>query len=102
MCVFLSDRVELCLAGRWVSRLMIIQEGGIYLVVESQFSLDKKTGFPEEEKVVWGFQGTDMGLEFSRRRKGQTFFFPLHSLVFDTQNFFFFFKPGTDDTQQTI
>ena len=65
MCVFLSDRVELCLAGRWESRLMIIQEGGIYLVVESQFSLDKKTGFPEEEKVVWGSQGEKKKCFFS-------------------------------------
>ena len=31
--LFLSDRVELCLAGGWVSRLMISQGGGIYLVV---------------------------------------------------------------------
>ena len=89
MYVFLSDRVELCLAGRWVSRLMIIQEGGIYLVVESQFSLDKKSGYPEEEKVVWGFQGTDMGLEFSRRRKGQTFFFPSTFLSFSHIKLFF-------------
>jgi len=31
--------------------------------------------FPEEEKGVWGSQGRDRGLEFSRRRKGQFFFF---------------------------
>ena len=48
MCVFLSDRVELCLAGGWVSRLMIIQEGGIYLVVRESIhkQLDNKSGFP--------------------------------------------------------
>ena len=37
--------------------------------------VDKKYIFPEEEKGVWGSQGRDRGLEFSRRRKGQTFFF---------------------------
>ena len=43
----------------------------------------KKSGVPKEEekeKGVWGSQGEDRGLEFSRRRKGQTsffFFFPL-------------------------
>ena len=31
--LFLSDRVALCLAGGWVSRLMISQGGGIYLAV---------------------------------------------------------------------
>ena len=36
--------------------------------------VDKKSGVPEEEKGVWGFQGRDRGLEFSRRRKGQMFF----------------------------
>ena len=38
--------------------------------------VDNKSGFPEEEKGVWGSQGGDRGLEFSRRRKGQ--FFPLY------------------------
>jgi len=37
--------------------------------------VDKKSGVPEEEKGVWGSRSTDRGLEFSRRRKGQTFFF---------------------------
>ena len=40
---------------------------------------DKKSGVPEEEKRVWGSQGGDRGLEFSRRWKGQTTFF-LYSL----------------------
>ena len=77
MCVFLSDRVELCLAGGWVSRLMISQGGGIYLVVRESIhnQLDKKSRFPEEENRIRGSQSPDMGLEFSRRRKGQTFFF---------------------------
>ena len=35
--------------------------------------VDKKSGVPKEEKGVWGSQG-DRDLEFSRRRKGQTFF----------------------------
>ena len=37
--------------------------------------VDKKSGVPEEEKGIWGSQGGDRGLEFSRRRKGQIFFF---------------------------
>ena len=36
--------------------------------------VDKKSGVPEMEKGVWGSQGGVRGLEFSRRRKGQTFF----------------------------
>ena len=36
--------------------------------------VDKKSGVPEEEKGIWGSQGGDRGLEFSRRRKGKTFF----------------------------
>ena len=36
--------------------------------------IDKKSGVPKEEKPVQGSQGEDKGLEFSRKRKGQTFF----------------------------
>ena len=36
--------------------------------------VDKKSGVSEKEKGVWGSQGEDRGLKFSRRRKGQTFF----------------------------
>ena len=36
---------------------------------------DKKSRVPEERKGVWGSQGGDRGVEFSRRRKGQTSFF---------------------------
>ena len=48
--------------------------------------VDKKFGVPEEEKGVWGSQSRDRGLEFSRRRKGQTSFFfsPVYSLVLVT------------------
>ena len=45
--------------------------------------VDKKSGVPEEDRGVWGCQGGDKGLEFLRRRKGQTFF-PLHFLVLVT------------------
>ena len=38
--------------------------------------VDKKSEVPEEEKGVWSSQGGHRGLEFSRRRKGQTVFFP--------------------------
>ena len=37
--------------------------------------VDKKSRVPEEEKGVWGSRSTDRRLEFSRRRKRQTFFF---------------------------
>ena len=36
--------------------------------------LEKKSRVTEEEKGVWGSQGGDRGLEFSRRRRGQMFF----------------------------
>ena len=32
--------------------------------------VDKKSRVPEEEKEVWGSQGGDRSLEFSRRKKG--------------------------------
>jgi len=35
---------------------------------------DKKSGVPEERKGVWGSQGGDRGVKFSRRRKRQSFF----------------------------
>ena len=44
------------------------------------WQVDKKSGVPEEEKRAWDSQRGDRGLEFSRKRKGQTFlsfsFFP--------------------------
>ena len=36
--------------------------------------VNKKSRVLEEEKGLWGSQGGDRGLEFSRRRKGQMFF----------------------------
>ena len=36
--------------------------------------VEKKYRVLEEEIRVWGSQGGDRGLEFSRRRKGKTFF----------------------------
>ena len=36
---------------------------------------DNKSGVSEVEREIWGSQGGDRGLEFSRKRKGQTFFF---------------------------
>ena len=35
--------------------------------------VDEKSRVPEEEKRVWGCQGGDRGLKFSRRRKGPFF-----------------------------
>ena len=46
--------------------------------------VDKKFGVSKKERAVWGSHGGDRGLEISRRRKGQTFFFSLHSLVLVT------------------
>ena len=57
--------------------------------------VDKKSQVPEEERGLWGTGGRNKGLKFSRR-KGQTSFFSLHSLVFVTKNIFIF-KPRTDD-----
>ena len=37
--------------------------------------VDKKSVVPEEEIKVWGSRSGDKGLEFSRKRKGQTSFF---------------------------
>ena len=57
---------------------------------ESQFlgRLIRSPGSPRRRK----------GLGFYRRRKGQTFFFPLYILShIKLSFFFFFFKPGTDD-----
>ena len=50
--------------------------------------VDKKSGVPEEEKGIWGSQGGDTGLEFSRRRKGPKFFSTFLSLSY-TNGFFF-------------
>ena len=36
---------------------------------------DKKSRVPEEIKGVWGSQGGDRGVKFSRRRNSQSFFF---------------------------
>ena len=41
--------------------------------------VDRRSGVPEGEKGVWGSQGGDAGLEFSRRRKGQMAFFYIPS-----------------------
>ena len=58
--------------------------------------VDKKSGVPEEEKGVWGSQGGDRGLEFSKKKKGQTpFFFSTFPSLSHIKHFFF--KPGTND-----
>ena len=62
--------------------------------------IDKKLRVPQEEKGFWGFWSGDWGLEFSRRRKGETFFFPLHSLV--SVNYTTQFKLCTRDYTTTM
>ena len=52
-----------------------VQCPGLSIGIESiSRQVDKKSRVPEEEKEVWGSQGGDRSLEFSRRKKGQTFF----------------------------
>ena len=71
--------------------MMPLSLGNIILLKEKEGmresvprQVDKKSGFhTEEEKGVWGSQGGDKGLEFSRRRKGQTFFSTFFSLSKD-------------------
>ena len=45
--------------------------------------VNQKSGVPEEERRVWGSQGGDRGLEFSRRRKRTNFFSTFLSLSKD-------------------
>ena len=59
--------------------------------------VDKMSRVPKEEKGVGGSQGGDRALEFSRRRKGQTFFFFSSTFLSLSHIKRFFFKPGTDD-----
>ena len=49
----------------------------------------------EEEKGVWDSRGGDRGLELSRRRKGQTSFFPTFLHINHIKHFFF--RPRVDD-----
>ena len=50
--------------------------GMSFLMIVKSFlrQVDKNSRVPEEEGGVWGSQGGDRGLEFSRRRKRQRFF----------------------------
>ena len=50
--------------------ILLKEKGGMREPIPRQ--VDKKSGVPKEEKGVWGSQGGDRGLEFSRRKKGQT------------------------------
>ena len=53
--------------------ILLKEKGGMRESFPKQ--VDKKSRVPEEEKGVWGSQGGDRGLEFSRRRKEQIFCF---------------------------
>ena len=46
--------------------------------------IEKKSRVPKVEKGVWESQSGDRGLEFSRRRKGQTFFVYIPSVQFSS------------------
>ena len=66
--------------------------------------VDKKSGAPTEENQIWGSQGRDKVLEFSRRRKGQTsFFFFFLSLFLSLSHIKRFFSLSLElmITQQT-
>jgi len=52
--------------------ILLKEKGGMRESIPRQ--VEKKSRVPEEEKGVWGSQGGDRGLEFSRRRRGQMFF----------------------------
>ena len=51
--------------------------------------VDKKSGVPKEAKGVCGSLGGDRGLEFSRRRKGETLFFSTFLSLSHIKPFFF-------------
>ena len=53
---------------------IILQVYRIVLRESIPRQVDKKFRFPRRKKGVWGSQGGGRGLEFSRRRKGHTFF----------------------------
>ena len=65
--------------------------------------VDKKSRVPEEEIGIWDSRSRDRGLEFSRRRKGQTSFFSTFLSLSHIKRFFFFFSLSLDlmITQQT-
>ena len=70
--------------GKFIPRYFILfvsMVSGIdSLISLSDFSLLVRESFPRQvDKKSRGPQG-EKGLEFSRRKKGQTFFFLLHSL----------------------
>ena len=61
-----------------------------------------KSGVRKEEKGAWGSQSGDRGLEFSRRRKGQTPFFSLSTFLSHIKRcFFFFFSPLSPELMTT-
>ena len=62
--------------------ILLKEKGGKRQLIPRQVS--KKSRFPEEKRGLWGSQGGDRGLKFSKRMNGQVSFFPLHSLVLVT------------------
>ena len=76
--------------------ILLKEKGGMRESIPRQ--IEKKSRVLEEEKGVWGSQGGDRDLEFSRRRKGQTFFL---STVLNHIKCFFPLSPELMITQQT-
>ena len=64
------------------------EKGGLRESIPGQ--VDQKSRVSEEETGVWGSQGGDRGLEFSRRKKGQTLF----SLCFLTKGYITIMYPA--------
>ena len=56
--------------------LTTIHKGNCNMLLRESIprQVGKKSGAPEEEKGIWGSQGGDRCLEFSRRKKRQMFF----------------------------
>ena len=69
------------MSSEWIQRSVLLRES-----IPRQ--VDKKSRIPEEEKVVWDSQSRDRGLGFSRRRKGQTFFFSTFLNLSHIEQFF--------------
>ena len=54
--------------------ILLKEKGGGGMRESIPRQVDKNSRVPEEERGLWGSQRGDRGLEFSRRREGQTYF----------------------------
>ena len=86
-------------AGGLASTLVRVLDPTLPQLMRQSMSrwVDKKSGVPQEEREVWGSRRGDGGLEFSRRREGQTFASTFLCLSHIKR---FFFKPDGYTTKQ--